>query len=128
METALIDAGTSATQPLPAEVLTRLRNLLLQALSEQTDQADEQGRTVAELRTDPDTAIGQFEVDWELAEVMVVWSEEAIKDIEHALARLEDGSYGLCEQCSRPIPLERLEAIPHAQFCVPCQARRDAMR
>lgn len=36
------------------------------------------GRGVAELRTDPDTANGQFEVDWELAEVMVGWSEEAI--------------------------------------------------
>lgn len=128
MDTALIDAGTSPTQPLPAEALTRLRNLLLQELSVQTDQAEEQGRTVAELRTDPDTAIGQFEVDWELAEVMVGWSEEAIEDIEHALARLEDGSYGRCEQCSRPIPLERLVAIPHARFCVPCQARQDAMR
>ena len=128
MDTALIDAGTPPTQPLPAEALTRLRNLLLQELLVQTDQAEEQGRTVAELRTDPDTAIGQFEVDWELAEVMVGWSEEAIEDIEHALARLEDGSYGRCEQCPRPIPLERLEAIPHARFCVPCQARQDAMR
>ena len=128
MDTAMIDAGTSPTQPLPPEALTRLRDILLQELSVQTAQAEGQGRAVAELRTDPDTAVGQFEVDWELAEVMVEWSEEAIEDIEHALTRLEDGSYGRCEQCSRPIPLQRLEAIPHARFCVPCQARRDAMR
>jgi RNA polymerase-binding transcription factor DksA len=128
MDTAMIDAATSPTQPLPTEALTLLRDLLLQELSVRTDQAEEQGRAVAELRTDPDTAVGQFEVDWELAEVMVGWSEEAIEDIEHALARLEDGTYGRCEQCSLPIPLQRLEAIPHARFCVPCQARRDAMR
>ena len=138
MNTALIDAavpaaapepvGPSATQPLPEEARTRLRVLLLQELSAQIDRAQGQGRTVAQLRTDPDTAVGQFEVDWELAEVIVEWSEEAIEDIEHALARLDDGSYGRCEQCSLPIPLQRLEAIPHARFCVPCQARRDAMR
>jgi RNA polymerase-binding transcription factor DksA len=128
MDTAMIDAAASPTQPLPTEALTLLRDLLLQELSVQTDQAEEQGRAGVELRTDPDTAVGQFEVDWELAEVMVGWSEEAIEDIEDALARLEDGTYGRCEQCSLPIPLQRLEAIPHARFCVPCQARRDAMR
>jgi DnaK suppressor protein len=137
MDTAIIDAGVpaadpelvaSATQPPPPEALSRLRASLLQELSAQIDQAQEQGRTAAQLRTDPDTSVGQFEVDWELAEVIVEWSEEAIEDIEHALARLDEGSYGRCEQCSLPIPLERLEAIPHAQLCVPCQARRDAMR
>lgn len=137
MNTALIDAAVPAeappvspatTQPLPDEARTRLRVLLLQELSAQIDQAQGQGRTVAQLRTDPDTAVGQFEVDWELAEVIVEWSEEAIEDIEHALARLDDKSYGRCEQCSLPIPLQRLEAIPHARFCVPCQARQDAMR
>ena len=60
--------------------------MLRQELSVQTDQAEEQSRAVAELRTDPDTAVGQFEVDWELAEVMVEWSEEAIEHIKHALA------------------------------------------
>jgi DnaK suppressor protein len=138
MDTELIDAeaskarpdlvGSSLMQPLSAEALTRLRGLLLHERSVQTDQAEEQGRTGVELRADPDTALGQFEVDWELAEVMVEWSEEAIEEIERALARLEDGSYGRCEHCSGPIPLQRLEAIPHARFCVPCQARRDAMR
>ena len=128
MDATLIDAGTSPAEPLPAEALARLRNLLLEELPVQTGQAEEQGRAVTELRNDPDTAVGQFEVDWELAEVMVGWSEEAVEDIKHALVRLEDGSYGRCEQCSLPIPLERLESIPHARFCVSCQARRDAMR
>jgi len=68
------------------DALTRLRELLLEELSVQTDQAEGQCRAVAERRTDADTAVGQFEVDWELAEVIEEWSEEAIEDSEHAPA------------------------------------------
>lgn len=121
----------SATRPqehLPAEVLARLRQLLLGELRTQVDQAREQGRTVAELTAEPGAAVGQLEVDWDIAEVVVGWSQEAVEDIEDALARMDEGTYGICEQCAAAIPLERLEAIPHARFCVSCQGRRDAMR
>ena len=136
MDTTHADTGLSRASPeavsnalhLSTEALTRLRELLLEERSVQVDQATEQARTVAELKTDPTTSIGQFEVDWELAEVMVGWSQEAIEDIENALARIDAGTYGHCEQCGAAIPLERLEAIPHTRFCVRCQGRRDAMR
>jgi RNA polymerase-binding transcription factor DksA len=45
---------------------------------------------------------------------------KALHDIEQALARLDDGSYGLCVACRAPIPPERLEAIPEAAVCVRC--------
>ena len=38
-----------------------------------------------------------------------------------ALRRLEDGTYGRCENCGRDIPLERLEALPTARLCVTCK-------
>src|ERR1700738_2304227 len=41
-----------------------------------------------------------------------------LSDVEHALRRLEDGSYGICEACSLPISADRLEAVPAARFCV----------
>ena len=40
---------------------------------------------------------------------------------EHALARLADGTYGFCEGCSAPIPVERLEIFPSATSCVSCK-------
>ncbi|GAA1015667.1 MULTISPECIES: TraR/DksA family transcriptional regulator [Streptomyces] len=49
--------------------------------------------------------------------------QRALKDIEAAFARLDDGSYGNCESCSKPIPVERLEILPYARCCVPCQQR-----
>jgi DnaK suppressor protein len=40
--------------------------------------------------------------------------------VEAAVARVRDGSYGLCQGCSRPIPVERLEILPYTPFCVSC--------
>lgn len=47
-------------------------------------------------------------------------SRDAMIEIDAAMARLGDGTYGLCESCRRPIAFERLEAIPHARYCVGC--------
>ncbi|MGX6603810.1 TraR/DksA family transcriptional regulator [Micromonosporaceae bacterium Da 78-11] len=44
---------------------------------------------------------------------------------EHAMQRLEDGTYGNCEGCSNPIPVERLEVFPSATTCVHCKQNRE---
>ena len=51
-----------------------------------------------------------------------------LDDVEHALRRLDDGTYGTCEACGRPIAEARLEALPAARFCVDDQtaAEREA--
>lgn len=48
--------------------------------------------------------------------------EEELNKIEHALKRLEEGSYGTCEKCGKEIPVERLEAYPAATTCTTCTA------
>jgi len=45
-----------------------------------------------------------------------------LADVEHALKRLDEGTYGTCEYDGKPIPEERLEAIPAARFCLEHQA------
>jgi DnaK suppressor protein len=49
-----------------------------------------------------------------------------IHDVQSALARIEDGSYGLCERCEEPIPAKRLDALPWARMCVHCQSAMEA--
>ena len=44
---------------------------------------------------------------------------------EHAMQRLDDGTYGNCEGCSHPIPVERLEVFPSATTCVHCKQNRE---
>jgi DnaK suppressor protein len=41
--------------------------------------------------------------------------------VDAALAAIDAGTYGICRECKEPIGLNRLEAIPEAPFCVPCQ-------
>src|SRR3972149_2374063 len=48
-----------------------------------------------------------------------------LDEIGAARARLEGGTFGFCERCPRPIPLERLRAMPTARYCLPCQSREE---
>ena len=48
--------------------------------------------------------------------------EAELDDVEHALRRLDDGTYGTCEACGRTIDAGRLEAVPAARFCLDDQA------
>lgn len=43
--------------------------------------------------------------------------------LRHALAKFEDGSYGLCEECGQNIGFSRLQARPEARLCITCQTR-----
>jgi DnaK suppressor protein len=49
------------------------------------------------------------------------WSSFLTRQVSEALKRMDDGTYGLCLQCDRPIAAKRLAALPWAAFCVACQ-------
>ena len=51
--------------------------------------------------------------------------EAEIGDVERALKRLDEGTFGQCEACGKPIGDERLNAVPWARFCVDDQARAE---
>lgn len=51
-----------------------------------------------------------------------------LKNIQAALNRMADGSYGTCLRCDEEIPEKRLNALPWAAYCVPCQEKIDAQR
>jgi DnaK suppressor protein len=52
--------------------------------------------------------------------------QEQLEQIEAALRRIADGSYGICLDCGEPILPERLEILPYAPTCVRCQSKRKA--
>ncbi|MFO7768556.1 MAG: TraR/DksA C4-type zinc finger protein [bacterium] len=45
--------------------------------------------------------------------------------LNKALERIEEGTYGYCEECGKPIPVERLKAVPHARLCIECKTADD---
>jgi RNA polymerase-binding protein DksA len=52
-------------------------------------------------------------------------SEHVLAEIDAALKRIEEGTYGVCTNCGRPIAPERLEARPWATLCIDCQRQRE---
>ena len=49
---------------------------------------------------------------------------QELAGIEHALHKFEEGTYGLCDSCGKPIDPERLEALPQASLCLNCKAQQ----
>ena len=48
-----------------------------------------------------------------------------IQEIDEALERIRDGTFGLCETCEKPISRERMTAIPYARLCLPCKIEEE---
>src|SRR3954468_5895453 len=46
--------------------------------------------------------------------------EETLTEVERALAKLDEGAYGVCESCAKPIGEARLEAMPATRYCIDC--------
>jgi len=51
-----------------------------------------------------------------------------LAEVEHALYKFDQGTYGLCDVCGQPIEPARLEALPQASLCLSCKARRARSR
>ncbi|MEV0328147.1 conjugal transfer protein TraR [Micromonospora echinospora] len=54
---------------------------------------------------------------------LVAATRQSLEQITGALRRIAEGRYEVCEKCGGAIPVERLQALPHARFCVPCQQK-----
>jgi len=49
---------------------------------------------------------------------------DQLAEVEHALHKVEEGTYGLCDICGQPIDPARLEALPQASLCLSCKAKQ----
>jgi len=49
--------------------------------------------------------------------------EDQLNDVNRALERIGEGTYGICTNCGQPIQAERLEALPWADLCIDCQRK-----
>ena len=70
-----------------------------------------------------DVGSNTFERDHEMT--MAKNARESLHIIEAALARIDDGTYGVCESCGKPIGKMRLQAFPRATLCMECKQRQE---
>jgi DnaK suppressor protein len=106
---------------LSEERRAELRGLLVAETATQAARRAQHDALIAQVRdlTDADSVLER-----ELAEAGAARADETLADVQHALERLEDGTYGSCEGCGAPLPFERLDVIPWARLCVACPRRR----
>lgn len=105
----------------------RIKTMLLEALAACTPTAGADGEE-ATPRLDP--CADENEYASRVAEVGIALSlrrrmRDRRLEVELALKRLEEGSYGVCDECGDDIGLARLMANPSATLCVHCQAERE---
>jgi DnaK suppressor protein len=50
---------------------------------------------------------------------------DELQEIDEALDRIKEGTYGICELCHKAVPKGRLQAIPYARLCVPCKTKEE---
>ena len=68
-------------------------------------------------------------VELENGETLVALDREVnaeLREIERALRRLDDGSYGECTECGEPIPERRLAALPYTSLCIDCATTKQS--
>ena len=134
--TASRTAAARAAAKAPAKRGTRsaaeteqIRDALHERLGELREEYDSTVNEIAELQRDrltdsagddqADTGTKTFEREQEISLANNIL--ERITQVERAVDRLEDGSYGWCERCGNAIPVERLAAFPSATLCVTCK-------
>ena len=79
----------------------------------------------SERSPDPNTAEGgslAFELEKEFS--LAFNAKDLLSKVVVALEKIEDGTYGTCADCGKPIPVARLDALPSATLCVACASSR----
>ena len=117
------------------EQLKQFRQLLI---AERTKLADEIKAIARDVSTSPRDASGDLSAytvhmadmaadtyDRELSMNIVSSEQEILYQIDDALKRLDDGSFGICQQCNQAIALSRLRAVPYASLCIECQRSKE---
>ena len=102
-----------------SEKMKHLRARLIKRRDELVEmhrKTEETQRELAERDIEPEEK-AQKESSAELLEHLDDQEREEMRAIDHALAMMETGRYGLCEVCGKPITLKRLEAIPWTVLC-----------
>jgi len=106
------------------EKLARFKKMLLANLQAHTEHVREDQAAALDLSDDgvKDTVdLSLMDVNKELALRLGERESQMIADIDQALLRIEEGSYGVCARCGKLIEQRRLEALPTARYDATCQ-------
>jgi DnaK suppressor protein len=104
--------------------LFALRARLLGDMTQMKDDSLNDHCKTTSIPTDREE-LGSDDADQELTVDLLESDEDILDQIEAAIQRIDDGSYGQCEECGEQIPKTRLDAIPYAAECERCASQEE---
>jgi DnaK suppressor protein len=107
--------------------LNHFREVLLEQLRRYSDRARENQTDALEMALNDDGVkdvadMSLNDVNQEIEYRLSERDSQMVADIDQALLRIEEGSYGTCARCGKEIPERRLEALPTARYDAECQS------
>ncbi|GBD36420.1 General stress protein 16O [bacterium HR36] len=121
---------SSGLKPQDLEFFKKLLLDLRQRLMQKVDNLAEEAFTpdAGGVSASP-SHLGDVGFDYYSQEVsleLLQNEREALWEIEEALSRINQGTYGQCEQCGEPIAKERLELLPYTRYCINCARQMES--
>lgn len=112
---------------MDAQKLNHFRSLLLNERkrieSLRADQTDDREDPIDDVPDEGD--LSHYDADKDVAFNLGERETHQLQEIDDALRRIDDGTYGTCMRCGKPIDEARLEAVPTARYHAECQAERE---
>jgi len=105
------------------KVLARFKKMLLKEREQIVGEVKQIDESSKEMGQDGIQDIGDEAANIYNKQVLLSLNEnerKRLQEVDEALDRIENGTYGICEECGGVIGLKRLEARPVAKYCVPC--------
>ena len=124
--------STAADAPSGGRFLADQRALLAAERASYVEQAESLRIDAEQLAEDMEPGDIQFDeesgegdtlnVERERDLALSAQARAAVDEIDRAIAKMDAGTYGVCERCGNPIPKARLKALPYASLCVACKS------
>ncbi|MFD0884716.1 TraR/DksA family transcriptional regulator [Streptosporangium algeriense] len=129
-ESAVAPSGNGGTVTWTAEELAEVRTRLtveIDELNQEILKAESEiaSGDVTDGAGDDQADAGARTYEREREIALTLNSRDLVAQNERAIARIDAGTYGVCESCHKPIGKERLQAFPRATLCVACKQREE---
>jgi DnaK suppressor protein len=114
------------TEKLDRKTITKFKKILLKEREQIVGEVKQIVESSKEMGQDGIQDIGDEAANIYNKQVLLSLNENErmrLQEVDESLDRMENGTYGICEECGEPIGLKRLEVRPVAKYCVPCKTK-----
>ena len=124
-------AASNPKKELDKKILQRLKKVLLKEREEIIGEVKQIVESSKEMGQDGIQDIADEAANIYNKQILLSLNESErlhLQEVDEALDRIGNGSYGICEECGGPIGLKRLEVRPVAKYCVPCKTKLEKIK